>query len=63
MVGEISEVNRWETKCCGYTFNTKSKGIATSDEPLVAKIQGKGYRINKCMGCGKEYSSVKLITS
>lgn len=63
MVGGICEVNRWETKCCGYIFNTKSKGIAPSDEPLVAKIEGEGYKINKCTGCGKKHASVKLITS
>jgi hypothetical protein len=62
MTAKICSTNRWETNCCGYIFNTKAEGIAHPDEPLIAKVHGRGYRIDKCPGCKKEQANVQLLT-
>lgn len=62
MPTEICSTNRWETNCCGYTFNTKSEGIAHPKEPLVAKVHANGFYVNECPGCKKRQAKVDLLT-
>lgn len=62
MTTEICDTNRWETNCCGYTFSTKSEGIAGAKEPLVIEVYGKGYYISECLGCKKKQARVNLLT-
>lgn len=60
---QIKDVVRWETKCCGYMFNTTSSGsVPEEDELMTARVGGVGYRlVGECPGCGKESPEIRKV--
>lgn len=59
----ITPVNRWETACCGYAFNTAIPGdMPFQDEPMTISVKGEGTFIaGECPGCGHESAAIEKI--
>lgn len=65
----IADVVRWETKCCGYTFNGSGEGMLPLDnEPLTVGVGVPGseamssYIAGQCPGCGARDPELTKLT-